>query len=526
MTTSNKSKYINGALVITIGLILTLLETSLLLAQVVPPPRRAKSDPLYNADMRRTIIEKDTSNLSTLGKEINRISRSMTLIDSTINGLNKIILNRRADSALDEAKIEIIRDKVAIIKKLEEYNDFLQNAAIDSITNLRNNKLELESQNKDLVSRIQVSTSSNDSLIRSLRLDSLSSLSSRIDDLNSKIDILQVSLTDGYRKSSETMTRLLTLTDSLSKESKTYRHRIDTLNESRRNLDSLKHILDSLTTQHDIKDAEITTIQREIDSLKKLSNQYIDSLLGKTVFFPLQNAEQATAFYGKDITALQFFKISGWNDRSSIYSEVISTLFGTVRFALGVTIAATTSPNTDTTETSGTQASESTKTPTPALQRFLTSGGNIVTSFAYPIMWSDLVNINWRGILYLVPKFGVDVGDPTKESPIKKWNLDMTAELESGFFSDSGEVGIVLSARGGYVVGSSAYLRSIDWQLARGHSDIEGGFAHLEASIGLDLALQSTHYRLLINIPFNGVSPGFLARYLRPTISFQVIPGK
>lgn len=232
-------------------------------------------------------------------------------------------------------------------------------------------------------------------------------------------------------------------------------------------LEMLAHHSDSIDVSYFLQQLNQSRLDLQ-DSLAillplRLQAQQMQFMADNITFLPVRNSLDAKMFFSMDgsgsdarLMSHNFFSYNTQSEQLALYSELFSDYFGPVRFGFGALM------------TSGPSEAEPRETSLPdiqdnqdALQRLLNGGGNSVLSLAYPIL--QLRDASWtRGIrILVVPKYAMDIPALGSSAETYSANGDIGIETSAHWAGDNQSIAIFFQSRVGYVMGNSAFKKSI-----------------------------------------------------------------
>ena len=304
-----------------------------------------------------------------------------------------------------------------------------------------------------------------------------------------------------------TLTEYVEKTEKLLLES----HEVSTLNI----LERLAHPNDSMDVSyllHRLSEEKIF-LRDSLESLLplKLQAQQMQYMTRNKIVFPVQSSLDAKMFFSMDgsgsdsrLMSHNFFSYNTQSEQLALYSELFSDYFGPVRFGFGALMTSGQSE-------SGEQETLPLGTPDnqDALQRLLNGGGNSVISIAYPLIhWKDASCTKGLRIL-AAPKYALDI--PALGSSVDRYsaNADLGVEASAHWAGHSQSIVLFFQTRIGYVMGNSAFKKSLQSNHNFVVSQINFGIA-FRNTIKLSYSIHK------ISNEVGGDLPGF--------ISFSLIP--
>ncbi len=180
---------------------------------------------------------------------------------------------------------------------------------------------------------------------------------------------------------------------------------------------------------------------------------------GYELFFPLRDGDTAKQFYDVDkLSTLGAVTLSGYDDRGSIYAELIADRYWAVRLAFSSVIATGDSPS-----GASSDPNQQTGSEKEAAQRFFAGGGNAVFTATWPLFFFAPTQKDFdtfKFVVYAMPKVGADF--PTLGTSNDKFaaNADLGGEAHVLWSSAERLYTLFGEARLGWVAGTKEFAQA------------------------------------------------------------------
>lgn len=178
---------------------------------------------------------------------------------------------------------------------------------------------------------------------------------------------------------------------------------------------------------------------------------------GYDLLLPLRDGATAKSFYDVDkLSTLGALTLSGYDDRGSVYAELVADRYWAVRLSFSSVIATGDSP-------SSADPDQQTGSEKEAAQRFFAGGGNAVLTAAWPIVFFGPTHEDFdtfKFVVYAMPKLGADF--PTLGSSNDEFaaNADLGGEAHVLWSSAERLYTIFGQARLGWVAGTEEFAQA------------------------------------------------------------------